>query len=48
MEITVKAEGNVKSISRKDMSELESILEKLKVKYDIKVQIRNFHIDCNV
>ena len=46
MKILVEAQDKVKFIEGKDFEELKTVLEKIRVKYDVKIEIRNFMIDC--
>ena len=45
MKILVEAQNEVKFLSGKDFEELKTILEKIRVKYEIEVEIKNFMVD---
>lgn len=45
MKILVIAVGNVKSIEGKDFNSLKNVLKKLRVKYEIEVEMKNFKVN---
>jgi len=47
MKISVEAQGEVKILNGNDFEELKTVLEKIRVKYEIEVEIKNFMVDYN-
>ncbi len=45
MKILVEAQNEVKVLNGEDFEELKAVLEKIKVKYDIGVEIKNFTVN---
>ena len=45
MKILLEAQDKVKFIEGNDFEELKTALEKIRVKYDVKIEIRNFMVD---
>ena len=45
MKILLEAQDKVKFIEGNDFEELKTVLEKIRVKYDVKIEIRNFMVD---
>ena len=45
MKILLEAHDKVQFIEGNDFEELKTVLEKIRVKYDVKIEIRNFMVD---
>jgi hypothetical protein len=45
MKILVEAQNEVKVLNGEDFEELKAVLQKIKVKYDIGVEIKNFTVN---
>ena len=45
MKILVEAQNEVKVLNGEDFEELKAVLQKIKVKYDIEVDIKNFTVN---
>ena len=45
MKILVEAQGKVKFISSDDFEDLKTVLEKIRVKYRLDVDIKNFMVE---
>ena len=45
MKILVEAQNEVKFIEGKDFEELKTVLEKLRVKYSLEIEIKNFMVN---
>lgn len=46
MEIEIKAKGKVKTIHSSDFEKIKELSEYLNNKYNLKVEIKNFKVDC--
>ena len=46
MEILIKAKGKIKNIDGSDFEKIKKLSEYLINKYDLKVKIKNFKVDC--
>jgi hypothetical protein len=45
MKILVESQNEVKVLNGEDFEELKAVLQKIKVKYDIGVEIKNFTVN---
>jgi hypothetical protein len=46
MKILIEAKGKIKKINSSDFIKIKELSEYLSEKYDLKVEIKNFKVDC--